>query len=217
MRSPTKTNESRAVALPPDRSRSLRLFVLAALAFALLLVLAACGGSAADSTPTSLPTQADDTPSGAVRVTLETPDVVISTYQGADRLGGEEVALSEIVGLGKPVVLNFWAALCGPCRAELPEFERINADRGDEVTIVGIDIGPQQFLGSREEGQALLLELGVTYANGTTFDDKVVRNFEVVGMPTTFFIKADGSLHRSWSGLLTEGKMNEIIDEMLAS
>ena len=61
------------------------------------------------------------------------------------------------------------------------------------------------------------LQLGVTYPVGTTFDDRVVRNFEVVGMPTTFFIKPDGSLHRSWSGLLTEGKMNEIIDEMLES
>jgi thiol-disulfide isomerase/thioredoxin len=207
----------RAIALLPDRSRSLRLFVLAALAFALLLVLAACGGAGADPAPTSVPTWNDDVPSGPLAVALETSDVVISTYQRADRLGGEEVKLSEIVGLGRPVVLNFWAALCAPCRAEMPEFERVNAARSDEITIIGIDIGPQQFLGSREEGKELLLELGVTYPVGTTFDDKVVRNFEVVGLPTTFFIKADGSLHRSWSGLLTEGKMNEIIDEMLAS
>ena len=130
-------------------------------------------------------------------------------------LGGDEVSLSEVVGQGKPVVLNFWAALCGPCRAEMPEFQRIDDARSDEVTILGIDIGPQQFLGSREEGKQLLIDLGVRYPVGTTFDDNVVRNFEVVGMPTTFFIKADGSLHRSWSGLLTEEKMNEIIDEML--
>ncbi len=209
-------NTPKAIALRADKSRGLRLFVFAALGFALLLILAACGGAAAESTPTP-PTQVDDGPSDVVTVTLETPDVLISTYQGADVLGGDEVTLSEVVGQGKPVVLNFWAALCGPCRAEMPEFQRIADKRSDEITILGIDIGPQQFLGSREEGKELLVELGVLYPVGTTFDDNVVRKFEVVGMPTTFFIKADGSLHRSWSGLLTEGKMNEIIDKMLES
>ena len=63
---------------------------------------------------------------------------------------------------------------------------------------------------------ALLADLGATYPAGTTFDDDVVRDFRVVGMPTTFFIRADGSLLRSWSGLLTESKFNEIIDELVA-
>ena len=209
-------DRTKAIGLQSDRSRSLRMFAFTAFGLALMLVLAACSGAANEATPT--PTlQRGDGPSGAVAVTLETPDVLISTYQGADGLGGTEVRLSEIVGQGKPVVLNFWAALCGPCRAEMPHFQRIDDARSSEITIVGIDIGPQQFLGSREEGQELLVELGVRYPVGTTFDDNVVRNFEVVGMPTTFFINSDGSLHRSWSGLLTEGKINEIIDEMLAS
>ena len=209
-------NTPKAIALRADKSRSLRLFVFAALGAALLLILAACGGAVAEPTPTP-PTQVDNGPSDVVTVALETPDVLILTYQGADVLGGDEVTLSEVVGQGKPVILNFWAALCGPCRAEMPEFQRIADARSDEITIVGIDIGPQQFLGSREEGKELLVELGVRYPVGTTFDDNVVRKFEVVGMPTTFFIKSDGSLHRSWSGLLTEGKMNEIIDKMLES
>ncbi|MDA1036569.1 MAG: TlpA disulfide reductase family protein [Chloroflexi bacterium] len=204
-----------AITLRPDGSRNLRLFVFAALGFMLLLTLAACDPGAVEPTPT--PTQNTDGPSGVVSVTLETPDVLISMYQGANVVGGDEVRLSEVVGQGKPVVLNFWAALCGPCRAEMPDFQRVAEERSDEITVLGIDIGPQQFLGSRAEGQALLADLGVTYPVGTTFDNKVVRNFEVVGMPTTFFIKPDGSLHRSWSGLLTEGKINEIIDEMLKS
>ena len=69
--------------------------------------------------------------------------------------------------LGQPVVLNFWAALCPPCRAEMPEFQRVYDEREAEVLVLGIDIGPQQFLGSREEGRALLADLGVHYPAGT--------------------------------------------------
>ena len=169
--------------------------VVAAMAAA--MALAACGG---------------DEPASSV--TLESPDMEISAYQGQDALGGEDTSLSAVVGQGKPVVLNFWAALCPPCRAEMPEFERVHVERGGEVTILGIDIGPQQFLGTREEGQALLADLGITYPAGTTFDDTVVRRFEIFGMPTTFFIAADGTVVRKWSGILDEVKLNELVDEL---
>ncbi len=174
-------------------------------AMAALLALAACGGGDDPVVPGSS--------SGSVA--LEVPDIEISAYQGQDALGGEDTTLSAVVGQGKPVVLNFWAALCPPCRAELPEFERVHHERSDEVTILGIDIGPQQFLGTREEGQALLAELGVSFPAGTTFDDSVVRGFEVFSMPTTFFIGADGSVMRKWSGILDEEKLNDLIDELL--
>ena len=153
--------------------------------------------------------------SGGDEPALEVPDMEISAYQGEDALGGGETTLSAVLGQGKPVVLNFWAALCPPCRAEMPEFERVHEERGGEVTILGVDIGPQQFLGTREEAQALLTELGVTYPTGTTFDETVVRGFEIFGMPTTFFIAADGSVMRKWSGILDEEKLNELIDELV--
>jgi thiol-disulfide isomerase/thioredoxin len=168
------------------------------------LTLAACGVSPADGTS-----------NGTVQ--LEVPNLKLSTYQGDEHDGGTEVSLVDVVGLGKPVVLNFWAALCPPCRAEMPDIQRVHDARGDEVTILGIDVGPQLFLGSREEGRQLLIDLGITYPAGTTFEENVARDFRLVGMPTTLFINADGSLHRSWSGLLNEEKINEFIDEMLAS
>lgn len=182
-----------------------RQMLLAAASMAAALALVACGGGDEPSAPESS--------SGSVA--LGVPDLAISAYQGQDALGGEDTSLSTVVSQGKPVVLNFWAALCPPCRAEMPEFERVHEERGDEVTILGIDIGPQQFLGTREEGQELLTELGVTYPAGTTFDDTVVRGFEILGMPTTFFIGADGAVVRKWSGILDEEKLNELVDELV--
>ena len=177
----------------------LRKRAMAVVAATAALALAACSGG-------------DEPPAPAARP--EAPAIEISAYQGQDALGGETVTLAEVVGRGKPVVLNFWAALCPPCRAEMPEFERVHEQRGDEVIILGIDIGPQQFLGTREEGQALLADLGITYPAGTTFDDTVVRRFEIFAMPTTFFIAADGTVVRQWSGILDEAKLNELVDEL---
>lgn len=191
---------------------------LGSLASSLLVsaALAACG-AAVDATPTAPASSgAQDEPTGSA-ITLEVPDLTITVYQQAEELGGEEVMLSDLVSQGRPVVLNFWAALCPPCRAEMPDIQAVYDHRGHEVTVIGVDIGPQQFLGSREEGKQLLTDLGITYPAGTTFDEGVVRDFRVVGMPTTFFINADGSLLRAWSGLLNEEKVNEFIDEMLAS
>lgn len=184
--------------------------MLAIAAIAAALALAACGTNAAP--PAS---QSPDGIAGGGAVSLETPDLEISVYQGQETLGGESAALSDALAHGKPVVLNFWAALCPPCRAEMPEFQRVHEQRGGEVTILGVDIGPQQFLGTREEGRALLRDLGVTYAAGTTYNETVARDFEILGMPTTIFIRADGSVARKWSGVINEEKLNELVDELV--
>lgn len=183
--------------------------LLAVAAIAAALALAACGTDAAPSA-----SQSPDAGVGGA-VSLETPDLEISVYQGQETLGGDSAALSDALAHGKPVVLNFWAALCPPCRAEMPEFQRVHERRGGEVTILGVDIGPQQFLGTREEGRALLRDLGVTYAAGTTYNETVARDFEILGMPTTIFIRADGSVARKWSGVINEEKLNELVDELV--
>ena len=144
------------------------------------------------------------------------PDLTVSVSQGAGVVREGDVTLAEVVDGGKPVVVNFWAALCAPCRLEMPEFQRVYDERADEVIILGVDIGPQWRLGTREEGEALLAELGITYPAGTTSDADVNTKFSVLGMPTTVFIHADGRVLRTWTGALNEAKMNELIDELVA-
>ena len=169
-----------------------RLWVLTTVAIAAAVVLAACDSGQS-----------------------EAPDLAIALYQGGDVLGEGDATLSEIIELGKPVVVNFWAALCGPCRLEMPEFQRIHERRGGEVTIVGVDIGPQWQLGTSEQGQAFLVEVGVKYPAGTSADPEVNTKFSILGMPTTAFIDSDGRLRRTWTGALTEAKIDGFIDELL--
>ncbi len=141
-------------------------------------------------------------------------DFNIALYQGGDQLGSETVAVSDL--RGQPVVLNFWAGLCPPCRAEMPEFQEFAEEYEGRATLVGVDLGQFFALGSEEDAIALLGELGVTYPAGATDDGNLVRELGVLGLPATFFVAADGSLHRKWQGVLNGEKLAEITDEMLA-
>ncbi len=145
------------------------------------------------------------------------PDIEITMYQGASEVGGSTIALSSLWETTKrPVVLNFWAGLCPPCRAELPDFQRLYAERGGKAfTLIGVDIGPFIGLGSREDGRALLREVGVTFPAGTTFDARTVRNYQILGMPTTVFITPEGRILRKHAGLLTRGQMVAFTDELI--
>ena len=139
----------------------------------------------------------------------------ISAYQGADLLGGSPVRLSDLVGSGKPVVLNFWAGLCPPCRAEMPFFQEPHAERGEEVLVVGVDIGPFFGLGSHDDGRRLLAEMGITYAAGSAPDAGVTSRWRIGGMPTTYSLLPGGQVHDLWTGAISRARLNQLINRLL--
>ncbi len=141
-------------------------------------------------------------------------DFSINFYQGQDAVGGETLALSELQG--QPIVLNFWAGLCPPCRAEMPEFQHFADEYAGRTIVVGVDLGQFFSLGSQEDAVKLLNELSVKYPAGYTDDARVLPELGVTGLPATFFINEDGSLHRKWQGVLNGDKLAEITEEMLA-
>lgn len=113
---------------------------------------------------------------------------------------------------GTPLVVNYFAAWCGPCRAEMPEFETVSQDvAADGVVFVGI---------SRDNDtgawQSLIDDTGVTF--DTMFEGADAGSFEYLdakGMPTTVFIRADGTVAEVFSGLLPEQTLRDKIDEHL--
>jgi thiol-disulfide isomerase/thioredoxin len=186
-----------------ERKRRKRIALLSAALIATLL-LAACSNAVAADQPSSAPGES------ALPFDFE-----IAAYQGTDVLGAERQNLSDVLAQGKPIVLNFWAGLCPPCRLEMPDLQAVNDAFGDRIVLFGLDVGPFTALGSNEEGQALLQELGITYPAGTTSDAAVVREYQITGMPSTYFIAPNGEVVRKWTGLLTEAKLTELVEELL--
>ncbi len=142
-------------------------------------------------------------------------DFQITLYQGQDVLGRQEVQFADLLGQEKPVILNFWAGLCPPCRVEMPDFQEVYAEYGEEVLLVGVDVGAFTGLGAHEDALALLEEVGATYPAGTTPDAVVVRDYQVIGMPTTVFIKPNGEIFEKWTGLLTRDKLVELTQALI--
>ena len=161
------------------------------------------GASRSTFAPTLKPTSPKQNPS----------DFTFTLYQGQERLGSTTLNFSDLQG--QPVVLNFWAGLCPPCRAEMPELQEFYDDYQDKVVLLGIDVGQFTSLGNQEDAQALLKELGVTYPAGATADSQIMRNFKVFGMPTTAFVDSKGEIFRSWTGALNLKTLSEITAEMI--
>ncbi len=141
------------------------------------------------------------------------PNFSFTLYQGEDKLGAEKLDFAQLHG--KPIVLNFWAGLCPPCRAEMPDLQRFYDESKDQVTLIGIDIGPFMGLGSHRDARNLLRELDITYPAGFTNDGSVVRKYEVLGMPTTVFIDSQGEIFERWTGALNRDILTSITDALL--
>jgi thiol-disulfide isomerase/thioredoxin len=181
------------------------------LVVAAMLLLSACGAAPAgdaDSAGLAAPAAANE-PQAA--------DFPIIVYNGGGLLAGPETSFGEVLTLGRPVVLNMWAGLCPPCRLEMPDFEKVSGEFGDRVLILGLDVGPFTNLGSSQDGQSLIRELGITYPTGTTTDLAPLRDYQVLGMPTTYFITADGQILRRWTGLLTADQLSELVQALIDS
>ena len=128
------------------------------------------------------------------------PDFTLET------LDGKTVSLSDY--RGQPVVLNFWATWCTPCREEMPllqETYEAHQDAGLVVLAVNVRETPEAV-------ERFLKEVGVDFPAVLDPDLVVVERYRVTSLPMTFFIDRDGQLRT----LVVGGMSKTILDERLA-
>jgi cytochrome oxidase Cu insertion factor (SCO1/SenC/PrrC family) len=99
---------------------------------------------------------------------------------------GHRVALADLAG--KPLVMNFWASYCPPCRAEMPLLQR-RVGALANVRLVLIDEGD-----SGQRARDFLIATGIQQASLLDTDLAVGRAYGVLPLPTTVFVRADGSI-----------------------
>lgn len=115
----------------------------------------------------------------------------------------------------RPLVLNFWARLCTPCWAEMPELQNFYEEYEERVLLLGVDVGQFTSLGSPKDASKLLDAIGVTYPAGYTDDASVVRRYRIRAMPTTIFISADGRVLQTWTGSINRQQVEAIVNSIL--
>jgi cytochrome c biogenesis protein CcmG, thiol:disulfide interchange protein DsbE len=133
------------------------------------------------------------------------PPVTDRTFETFE---GETTSLREF--RGEPLVVNFWASWCPPCVAEMPEFEQVHLTRGDEVRFVGLNTQD-----SLEQAELLIERTGVSYDLGLDPDGALFNDFEVIAMPSTYFVNAAGAVVARHAGILNAQQLGDLIDEHL--
>lgn len=102
---------------------------------------------------------------------------------------GEEVQLSDY--FGKPIVLNFWASWCPPCKDEMPAFETVWKDLGDEVHFLMVNATSGRE--TEKTARAFVDEVGLTLPIYFDRKDASGKIYNLYSMPTTIFIDKDGN------------------------
>ncbi|MGI9625121.1 MAG: TlpA family protein disulfide reductase [Acidimicrobiales bacterium] len=111
---------------------------------------------------------------------------------------------------GQPVVVNFWASWCPACVAELPEFQSAHEKYEDEVTFLGIANTDR-----RTAAEALAAEVGLTYTLADDPNGGLFRELELIAMPSSVFINADGQIEEVFGGQLNEEALAVRLEKLL--
>ena len=141
--------------------------------------------------------------SGVTRVNRAAPDFTLETFSG------KTISLQDL--RGKPVVINFWASWCPPCRVEASLIERTwRAYENRGLIFLGVNIQDR-----KEDALSYMREFDITYPNGPDPTGEISFDYGVSGLPVTFFISGQGEVVRRWVGAIQKSALISAIEEIL--
>lgn len=119
------------------------------------------------------------------------------------------VKLSDL--FGKPIVLNFWASWCPPCKGEMPEFNEVYKEVGKDIIFMMVDLVDGQRE-TKEKGAQYIKAEGFSFP--VYFDTKqdAAKKYGIMSIPTTLFIDKDGYIVTGAQGAIDTKTLKKGID-----
>lgn len=178
---------------------------------AVLVLLAFALGTVA--LRTVMHTAADEVADRSVapRARIGTDPGAIAPAFSAPAYRGATVSLDQF--RGHPIVLNFWASWCPPCRAENPDIESVyNAHKGEGLVLLAAAIG---------EGQGAVAgymqRADLHYPVGADSDTQIAADYRVLGIPTHVFVDKEGIVRDIRVGAMSQKTMEKKVSAIIAA
>lgn len=112
---------------------------------------------------------------------------------------------------GRVVLLNFWASWCKPCEAEMADLQELHTEQAPRgFTVIAVNEGEEPARAAE-----FLRAKGITFPTGLDLDMKITRDYQVLGLPNTFLIDADGVIRDRVVGPLTLDQMRARVAKVL--
>jgi cytochrome c biogenesis protein CcmG/thiol:disulfide interchange protein DsbE len=139
----------------------------------------------------------------APRTGFMAPDFTMTT------LDGSTVRLSEL--RGHPVLINFWASWCGPCRSEMPHIQAAHETHsGDGLIVLGVNQRE-----SPTDVARFVEEFNLTFAIPLDSDGAASGSYQARALPTSFFVDADGIIRGTFTGPMSAGHIQSFLEGIM--
>lgn len=120
---------------------------------------------------------------------------------------GNSLTLADLQG--NPILINFWATWCGPCRIEMPDIVRHhNAD--DDLIVIAVNV-QEDLADITPFAEDFQMNMPIV----RDVEGELRRRYDLLGMPTSIFIDRDGNVSAVWPGILTPSQIREFLAEIL--
>lgn len=122
--------------------------------------------------------------------------------------GGNRVSTADLSG--KPVILNFWATWCPPCRSELPAFDKLYRQYGNEVSFMMIDL-TDGYRETVEGVKKFMSENGYTFPVYYDTEGSAAEAYSVSSIPFTVAVGRNGNIVGTHLGAMSEAALEKLI------